>query len=123
MARNRERARQYREKNRDHINALKKNHHEKYREEENLKRRDRNLRQLYGVAPEEYESMLSAQSGGCAVCGETNKNRRRLYVDHDHETGKVRGLLCHRCNRVLGSVNDSPELLRRLIDYLKRHGK
>lgn len=53
-----------------------------------------------GVSDAEYERLLAAQGGGCAICGATPKTRR-LHVDHDHKTGAVRGLLCHRCNRAL----------------------
>lgn len=55
-----------------------------------------------GVDADTYERMLTAQGGGCAICGATPKTRR-LDVDHDHKTGSVRGLLCHRCNRALPS--------------------
>jgi hypothetical protein len=53
-----------------------------------------------GVTDEEYARLLAAQGGHCALCPNTPKTRR-LHVDHDHATGKVRGLLCHRCNRAL----------------------
>ena len=53
-----------------------------------------------GVDDVEYTRRLEAQGGGCAICGATPKTRR-LHVDHDHRTGAVRGLLCHRCNRAL----------------------
>ena len=53
-----------------------------------------------GVSDDEYARLLEAQGGGCAICGAKPKTRR-LHVDHDHATGKVRGLLCHRCNRAL----------------------
>jgi hypothetical protein len=53
-----------------------------------------------GVTVEQYDAMLAAQGGGCAICG-TKPKTRRLDVDHDHKTGRVRGLLCHRCNRAL----------------------
>lgn len=53
-----------------------------------------------GVSDDEYARMLAAQGGGCAICGAKPKTRR-LHVDHDHKTGRVRGLLCHRCNRAL----------------------
>lgn len=55
-----------------------------------------------GLSLEEYDALLAAQGGGCAICGNPPKTRR-LDVDHDHRTGKVRGLLCHRCNRALPS--------------------
>ena len=53
-----------------------------------------------GLTLAAYEALLEAQGGGCAICGATPKTRR-LDTDHDHKTGKVRGLLCHRCNRAL----------------------
>lgn len=53
-----------------------------------------------GVTLEQYDTLLAAQGGGCAICGNPPKTRR-LATDHDHATGKVRGLLCHRCNRAL----------------------
>jgi hypothetical protein len=62
-------------------------------------RKPKRAKQL-GVADDEYARMLEAQGGGCAICGAKPKTRR-LHVDHDHATGKVRGLLCHRCNRAL----------------------
>src|SRR5437667_108661 len=53
-----------------------------------------------GVTDAEYDRLLAAQGGGCAICGNPPKTRR-LHADHDHKTGHVRGLLCHRCNRAL----------------------
>jgi recombination endonuclease VII len=63
------------------------------------KRKPTRAKQL-GVSDDEYARLLEAQGGGCAICGAKPKTRR-LHVDHDHKTGKVRGLLCHRCNRAL----------------------
>lgn len=63
------------------------------------RRKPQRAKQL-GVTDAEYERLLAAQGGHCAICPNTPKTRR-LNVDHDHATGKVRGLLCHRCNRAL----------------------
>jgi len=88
-------------------------------------RRDYQLQQLYGITHEDYERMLEEQKGKCAICG-TDKPRRkgRLYfsVDHCHDTGKVRGLLCDFCNNGIGRLNDDPALLRKAIEYLERTG-
>jgi hypothetical protein len=62
-------------------------------------RKPQRAKQL-GVTDEQYAAMLDAQGGHCALCPSTPKTRR-LHVDHDHATGKLRGLLCHRCNRYL----------------------
>ena len=69
-----------------------------------------------GVDDAEYARLLEAQGGGCAICGSKPKTRR-LHVDHDHATGRVRGLLCHRCNRALPSWI-GPEWLADAIEYL-----
>ena len=74
----------------------------KYREENPEKMQKHNLKQ-YGITLTEYNEKLKTQGGGCAVCGKTpEENGRRLAVDHNHETGKVRGLLCIGCNVGLG---------------------
>lgn len=80
---------------------------------------DRQLQRHYGITLEEYNAMLEKQNGVCAVCGKP-PNGRRLHVDHDHKTGAVRGLLCSGCNTALGDVNDSMDILQRLIKYLTR---
>lgn len=71
----------------------------------------------FGVTQEEYDRMLEAQNGVCAVCGGSNKGKG-LCVDHDHITGKVRGLLCHKCNLALGMAEDNLETLKNLVTYL-----
>lgn len=64
--------------------------------------------------------MLKAQQYVCLICLGADATGRRLAVDHDHTTGKVRGLLCGACNTALGKMRDSPEQLRRAADYLER---
>jgi len=85
-----------------------------------------NMKSVYGITPECYQEMLVAQSGVCAICGleEPAEHGRtgtqfRLAVDHDHATGRIRGLLCQKCNRSIGLLNDDVDLLRKAIDYLK----
>lgn len=72
-----------------------------------------------GVTDAEYSAMFIAQGGHCALCTATPKTRR-LHVDHDHRTGKIRGLLCHRDNRMLASWV-TPEWLRAAAEYLERY--
>ena len=78
---------------------------------------DQNRIRKFGVSVEEYERMLVEQGGGCKICGNTNSGKR-LAVDHDHQTGQVRGLLCSACNVGLGMFKDSTDLLRRAINHL-----
>ena len=69
---------------------------------------------------EQYNDLLEKQNGVCAICGvEKNKNNSSLCVDHDHKTGKIRGLLCHLCNTAIGKFNDDILLLEKAIKYIK----
>ena len=87
----------------------------------NNKDRHRNnrLQYAYGISLAEYDAMLEAQDGVCALCGKTpEENGHRLFVDHDHETGRIRGLLCRVCNASLGGLGDTLEAIERVLDYL-----
>lgn len=72
----------------------------------------------YGISLEEYNALLESQNGVCAVC--EGKTGRKLSVDHDHKTGKVRGLLCVKCNLALGYANDNKNILLGLVEYLDK---
>ena len=72
----------------------------------------------FGITLADYDKMLNNQNGVCAICGKVNLTRRRLAVDHNHKTGKVRGLLCGKCNKAIGLFEDNPEILGKAIKYL-----
>jgi hypothetical protein len=74
------------------------------------------LETTYGLSLEEYEAMLEAQDHVCAICG--GPDSRRLAVDHCHETERIRGLLCHKCNTALGLLQDDTTRMERAIAYL-----
>lgn len=76
------------------------------------------MKRRYGLTLEDYDRMLEAQDGKCAICGEFDETFGRLVIDHCHDRKKVRGLLCSICNRALGGFRDSPELLSRAVAYL-----
>jgi hypothetical protein len=78
------------------------------------------LKRTYGLTLADYERMFEAQGGVCAICREARPEERTLHVDHDHETGVIRGLLCFRCNNALGDFREEYELFRRAADYLDR---
>lgn len=87
--------------------------------------REARRRRLYGLRPEEYSSRLATQGGVCAICGEppvADGPRPGLSVDHDHQTGENRGLLCSRCNAGIGNLRDDPRLLRAAAAYLESWG-
>lgn len=81
----------------------------------------------YWLTASDYYSLLTEQLSGCSVCrynpyqdDEPGRTTWRLNVDHDHSTGEVRGLLCRNCNRALGLLQDNPEIVSALLDYLVR---
>jgi hypothetical protein len=77
------------------------------------------LKTKYGITPEDFERLHEAQEGLCAICrGPQADYYRYLDVDHCHASGRVRGLLCRRCNTVLGLVKEDPKLLDALMSYL-----
>lgn len=81
------------------------------------------LKYRFGITVEDYDMILLTQKGCCAICGTDNPGGRgRFHVDHNHETGRVRGLLCHYCNVSLGGFKDSPAILARAIEYLSDNG-
>jgi hypothetical protein len=75
----------------------------------------------YGLTQAQYEAMLAAQGNGCAICGRAPEGSYpgMLHVDHCHETGRLRGLLCQVCNLSLGKFQHNPALLRLAADYLE----
>ena len=79
------------------------------------------LKKTYGMSKQDYQQLLDTQNGGCKVCGKKPGLGKHsgLHVDHDHVTGKVRGLLCYPCNSAIGLAHDDPETLRNLADYLE----
>lgn len=79
------------------------------------------LKQKYGMTLEDYEQLLEDQGGVCALCGnEQHRNISKLFIDHDHETGKVRGLLCLRCNTALGVFGDNTAGVMKVLRYLRQ---
>lgn len=82
-------------------------------------RKSRKLREAFGIDADEWDRMLTAAGHACEVC----RGSASLVVDHDHQTGAVRGVLCQHCNKALGFVRDDPNTLRGLIAYLDKHGK
>lgn len=78
----------------------------------------------YGITQEEYDARLLAQGGKCAICRTTDPGGRgnNWNIDHCHETGEIRGLLCWSCNTGLGKFKDSKELLKNAYDYLRIRG-
>lgn len=100
--------------NRDKINALARKRYINNRDKELARHRLAS----YGIDAQTYQAMVDAQNGKCLICGD--KVGINLSVDHNHRTGKIRGLICNPCNISIAKAKDSPIILRAMADYLER---
>ena len=106
----------YRKENQAKIKVYNEMNQEKYRSYE--------LKRKYNLTIEEYNELFVNQCGKCAICGKhQTKLKMSLAVDHCHETGKIRGLLCSNCNRGIGLLNNDIENLKCAIIYLNKSGQ
>jgi len=119
--RNRKRREYYRKNEAHRLNCIKLS--KEYCQKNPLKAIERMFRK-YGLTIEDYKNMLAEQNNGCAICGhhfsdvQTLKNR--LFVDHCHSTGKVRGLLCSECNFGISKFKDNPKIIMSAYKYIKK---
>jgi hypothetical protein len=105
-----------------HISRGNKTRREKPFEHRTKVRRKRQLAR-FGITPDDYERLYREQGETCLLCNEAEIfTNRLLAVDHCHETGKVRGLLCGRCNTGIGMLRESLPLMQRAMEYLRKHG-
>lgn len=100
----------------------------KYRTENPEKIRDTKLKQAYGVGTEYFNAKLKEQGGVCAGCGRNRKSLWRgkeveMALDHDHSTNKPRGVLCIKCNRALGLLEENIQTMQNLIEYINKYKK
>jgi len=123
------RAREWYAKNREHaiarVKQWRKDNPERARATQrgvNRRRkpaaRAQHLQTKFGITQADYERMLGEQDGGCAICGRPAREGSSLHVDHDHDTGRVRGLLCFRCNGGLGQFAEDEHRLVAASAYL-----
>lgn len=109
----------YREHKSDRLEYAKK-----YRTKHPDRCKNTQLKKIYDITLVEYTDILKNQNGGCAICHRKTPgrwDRKYLVVDHNHKTGKVRGLLCDPCNKALGHFKDKIENLRNAQTYLEKH--
>lgn len=103
--------------------TCEKNAADKYKTESPLKFKTtsekKRLKHEYGLDYNDYEKLVEAQHGVCKICEHEQPHGWNLAVDHDHTTGRIRGLLCNTCNRALGLFGDRPAIIDRASDYLK----
>ncbi len=115
---------QYRKDNREHerarLQAYREANREKFREYDRKNHRAKTLKK-YGLTEPEYEALVLGQDSRCAICGKVPNDR--LVVDHNHETGQVRGLLCRSCNSALGLLGESEDVLLAAYNYVFTHNR
>lgn len=112
--------RRYRRRHRASINA----HRREWRKNNPEKVLTARLREKYRISLDHFKFLLEVQNNRCALCSaplHSNLGRNGFVVDHSHQTGKVRGLLCRPCNNVLGQARDNPEVLRKAAIYVESH--
>lgn len=128
-------ARAHYQKNKEREKARSRAKYQKYKEKTKAQSRSHYRKEIrgkmllakYGITKPEYDQLLKEQGGVCAICrkSETVKQGgevKSLSVDHNHQTGKIRGLLCSKCNMVLGKINDI-NILANAINYLEKNGE
>lgn len=87
-------------------------------ESDRRKRKDYNLRKCYGISIEVFDALYESQDGRCVLCLKKFIDEKSAHVDHCHDSGRVRGLLCYPCNKALGQLGDSKESIRRVLAYV-----
>lgn len=91
---------------------------QKYPEKSKQYYKTSNRRRNYNIEPEEYDSLMEKSKNLCMICGSPPKTKS-LHIDHNHKTGKVRGLLCHGCNTAIGLFKENIEVIKKAIYYLE----
>lgn len=128
-------AREWQRKNKDRIREHRRNNPQKYLRKDYAWRKKNKakvalyaerarIKKKFGLTWEQYQSLILAQDNKCEICLKPpfgKRSKAKLHLDHCHTTGKRRGLICGQCNTALGMVNDSRDILLRMISYLDRH--
>ena len=109
------------QKNREKVNAYNRERYHALSPEEKRMRLRRQLLATYGMTPEDYDNKLSSQNGVCALCKKKCPTGKPLAVDHNHDTGEVRGLLCTNCNTGIGLFYERIDLFEAAVLYLDQY--
>src|SRR5579859_3825558 len=94
---------------------------QRWKEKNPTYHRNKFLKRLYGIDLQTWDRLFKSQKHRCAICRTNKRGARNWSTDHDHKTKKVRGILCHFCNILLGMAKDNPKTLTAAIRYLKNH--
>lgn len=107
-----------------HLEGGRQDYRKRDPHKHNTAQRRAHVKRRFGLSPADYSALLEKQGGVCAICHEDEKTissrgvRHNLAVDHDHKTGRVRGLLCKNCNSAIGQLQDDPMLMLSAMAYL-----
>lgn len=111
------------QKNKEKFNAYMREYNAEHKDSKKFKERyqNRSLKRRYGLTLDQFKAMLEEQNHTCLLCGRTTAQlKKKLVMDHCHLTGKIRGLLCHGCNRSI-ALFDNPELFEKATAYINKH--
>jgi len=95
----------------------------KYNRNHKEKIKNSRLKRIYNISIDEYNNILLTQNNRCAICKKPLdlQNPKHVHIDHDHKTGKVRGILCNKCNSAIGYLNDNIEYIKNALEYLEHN--
>lgn len=108
----------WQQENAEYVNAYRRKRNATRRKEI----REGHLRRTFGITLDDYDEMLDAQGGACAICRRPPAEGKSLHVDHDHATGVVRGLLCFTCNGALGMLSENEDTIACALAYVSASG-
>ena len=114
-------AKEWKAKNPERYRAIQQRYRDRNKTKAKARSRGQHLKKKYGMTEAEYSTLLEEQGGGCAICMTktwSGKNRAPV-IDHDHRTGKARGILCHKCNVAIGLAGEDPERLEAMAVYIR----
>lgn len=102
--------------------------HKEYYDKRKTEFREKRVSYLFGIDADTYNGMVERQKNLCAICGKPESTTRngitkRLAIDHNHTTGKIRELLCHNCNTAIGKAKEDITILEKMIAYLRKHNE
>lgn len=107
----------WRAANREKMQAYRRKHHKRHKDKINAETRNRYYMRVFGLTAIQYDAKIASANGVCEIC---HKGLDKPVLDHNHETGQVRGVLCGNCNTGIGMLGDSPDILASAITYLRR---
>lgn len=114
-----DRVKRWQQANPERVNATQRAR--RARPDVKFRARADHLMRKFGITIEQYDAMMAAQGGGCSLCGRPRREDSSLHVDHDHSTGKIRGILCFCCNNALADFQEDPALLAKAASYVTAH--